>query len=235
MAKIPKILIQTSRNNYQKLYVVKMLALKAKNWSYIHFNDNEIINFFKKNPIDEFPNIISIFNSIKSGAHKADLFRYYFIYINGGVFVDDDAMLQCNLDYICKDYDFFSVNSSYCPKCIFQGFLGATPKNDIIYEALKDAYNINIEKLNNDYLLICRNLYNIIHNKKWDMNIKLYDEIYGSDRVALTVDMNDNKYLLLVHYYCDKKIPREKFNISHIRDYNFLHFKRRLFMNFIDK
>jgi len=217
MSKIPKIIIQTSRNLYQKEYVVKMIKYKAQNWNYYHFNDNEIIKFFENNPTEEFPKIIEKFNLIKNGAHKADLFRYYFIYLYGGVFIDDDAMLQCNLNYICKDYDFFSVDSSYCPGCIFQGFLGATPKNEIIYEALKDAYNIDINILNNDYLLICKNLYNIIKNKNLNINIKIYNEIFGSDKIALTVDIENNKLLLLAHYYVDKKIPNEYFNINQIK------------------
>jgi len=163
---IPKIIFQTSKNKRPLPYIIKMIKNKAPEWDYIHFTDLEIIKFFINNPIEEFPDIINKFNSIKCGAHKADLFRYYFLYIKGGVFIDDDAMLQYDMNYISSDYDFFSVNSSYCPGCIFQGLIGAVPQNKIIYEALKDAYNINIKKLNEDYLLICRNLYKIIKNKK---------------------------------------------------------------------
>jgi len=217
MSKIPKIILQTSKNEYSKLYVKNMLLLKANGWFYIHFNDKQIVKFFENNPIDEFSNIINKFNSIKNGAHKADLFRYYFLYLNGGVFIDDDAMLQSNLDLICSDYDFFSVISSYCPGCIFQGLLGTTPKNKLIYEALKDAYNIDINKLNNDYLLLCRNLYNIIHNNNWEINIKLCNEIYGSEKVALTVDKTQNNKVILAHYFVDKKIPNEFFNMNHLK------------------
>lgn len=91
------------------------------------------------------------------------MFRYYFIYLKGGVFLDSDAMLQKNIDLISKNYDFFSVNSThYCPGCIFQGFLGAKPKNKIIYEALVDAYNVNTKDLDKDYLLLCKYLFNIL-------------------------------------------------------------------------
>lgn len=159
---IPKIIFQTSVNKPNE-YLVNMIKNLSPDWTYIHFNDNEIIDFFKNNYLEEFPNIIEKFNSIKTGAHKADLFRYYFIYIKGGVFLDSDAMLQKNINEIVKDYNFFTVESThYCPLCIFQGLIGANPNNQIIYEALKDIYNIDNQLLIEDYLIICKNLYNIL-------------------------------------------------------------------------
>ena len=217
MIKIPKIILQTSRKTNQYLYVKNMLYSKSNGWDYVHFNDSQIINFFEKNPLDEFPNIINKFNSIKNGAHKADLFRYYFIYIHGGVFIDDDAMIQTNLDSICRDFDFFSVNAEgYSPGCIFNGLIGATKNNDIIYAALKDTYNIDINNLNKEYLLICKNLYNIIYNKKWNMNIKIYYEVWGSSKVALGVDRENNNKLIYSHYFVDKVIPNNFFNPNHL-------------------
>ena len=174
-----------------------------------------IIDFFKNNYLEEFPNIIEKFNSIKTGAHKADLFRYYFIYIKGGVFLDSDAMLQKNINEIVKDYDFFTVESThYCPLCIFQGLIGANPNNQIIYEALKDIYNIDNQLLIADYLIICKNLYNIL-KKKWNYKIKIYKEIYGSNKVAITVDNNDNS-LIIAHYFDSKIVPPQYFNKNHL-------------------
>ena len=214
---IPKIIFQTSKNRPPN-YLINMIKKMCPEWTYIHFTDEDIIKFFKKNTLKEFPNIIEKFTSIKNGAHKADLFRYYFIYIKGGVFLDSDAMLQKNIETIIQDYDFFSVESiHYCPSCIFQGFLGAKPNNKIIYEALVDVYNININDLNNDYLLLCKNLFNIL-KKKWNYKIKIYKEIYGSDSVAITID-DINNNIILAHYFKTKIVPNEYFNINHIKEY----------------
>lgn len=213
---IPKIIFQTSKNR-PKVYSVNMIKNLCNNWDYLHFVDDDIINFFKNNYLEEFPNIIEKFNSIKNGAHKADLFRYYFIYIKGGVFLDSDAMIQTNMDKIISNYDFVSVESThYCPSCIFQGFLAAKPKNEIIYEALKDAYNIDINKLNEDYLLLCKNLFNIL-KKKWEYKIKIYKEIYGSDKVAISID-DTNGDIVLAHYFATKIVPPEYFKVHHIID-----------------
>ena len=128
---ITKILFQTSITKPEKYLLDKINSFINNDWEYYHFNDNEIIEFFKNNKLDEFPNIIEKFYSMPTGAHKADLFRYYFLYIKGGVFLDFDAMLNCNIEEITNNCSFFTVKSA-C-KGMFQGFIGASPKNLIIY------------------------------------------------------------------------------------------------------
>lgn len=78
-------------------------------WKYEFYNDEDVINFFINNPIADLPNIIQKYNSIRTGAHRADLFRYYYLYINGGFFMDSDAMLYVDINTIVKNYNFVSV------------------------------------------------------------------------------------------------------------------------------
>jgi mannosyltransferase OCH1-like enzyme len=202
--KIPKVIFQTSIYKPEK-YIIDKILSKCNSYKYLHFNDEEIIDFFKKNYIEEFKNIIKKFNNISNGAHKADLFRYYFLYINGGIFIDSDAMIETNIENIVKNYEFISVNSNNISNSIFQGFIGSISKNNIIYEALKDIYNIDLNLLKNDYHLICKNLYNIIKNNNID-NIKLYDEkIFIEKGIAKILDKD---ILIMIHYWRDKIIPK---------------------------
>ena len=163
MTKIPKIIFQTSKNALPQ-YVIDQINDLSPDWEYRHYTDKEIIQYFINNPVAEFPNIINKFFSFKIGAHKADLFRYYFLYVQGGVYLDSDAMIYTDLNEIAKEYEFFSVNS-YIKGTIFQGFLGALSHNKIIYEAMggkgdddydkdtkiikKIAKNVVIDKSNN--------------------------------------------------------------------------------------
>ncbi len=212
---IPKIIFQTSKER-PKNYLISMIKNNCPDWTYIHFTDDDVIKFFNNNYLDEFPNIVDKFKSIINGAHKADLFRYYFIYIKGGVFLDSDAMIQTNINNIINDYDFFSVESThYCPLCIFQGFLGAKANNQIIYEALVNLYNMDINVLNNDYLIVCKNLYKIL-KKQWNYKIAIYKEIYGSNKVAITINYKNE--IILAHYFATKKVPYEYFNKNHITE-----------------
>ena len=200
---IPKIIFQTSITK-QPQYVIDMIKIKAPEWEYRHFTDKDIIKYLIKNPLDEFPFILNVFQKMKFGAHKADLFRYYFLYNEGGVFMDSDAIMEIQLNDIVRNYDFFSVKS-YIEGTIFQGFIGCNSKNQIIYEALKDAYTIDIDYLTKNYHLLTANMYKIINDGKFSFKYKLYKELESDDEKAKTV--NDFAEIILTHYWKTKNVP----------------------------
>ena len=200
---IPKTIVQTSKEKLQD-YVVEMIKRKAPDWEYKHFTDKEILQYFINNPLSEFPLIMNKFWSLTSGEHKADLFRYYFLYNEGGVYIDSDAMIEDNIENITKEYDFFSVNS-YINGTIFQGFIGCAPNNKIIYEALKDIYEINNDVLMKNYYIITANLFKIIYTNIYDFEYKLYYEQESDHEKAITV--NDQGEVILIHYWKNKTIP----------------------------
>ena len=57
------------------------------NWEYNFYDDKDCINFLEKFYGKEY---VDKFNGFKSGAHKADLWRYCVLYIYGGVYIDID-------------------------------------------------------------------------------------------------------------------------------------------------
>ena len=211
MNKIPRLFFQTNKIKNDE-YVSNMIKSQlGKDWEYKFYCDDDIIMFFKNNPIQELPEIINVYNSIANGAHKADLFRYYYLYLNGGFFMDSDAMIYANIDYIINDFNFVSVNSSCHSGTIFQGILGASPKNEIIKRALFHAYNTEPQQLQNYYHYFCKQLYDIIKENTFGYNIKLYNE----QRVDHDNgdDIFDEKYILLFkHYWKHKIIPQYKNN-----------------------
>jgi hypothetical protein len=213
---IPSILFQTSKDPPLP-YVVKQLKERAIGWEYKHFVDKDILQFFKDYPLKEFPDIEKVFHSFEKGEHKADLFRYYFLYVKGGVFVDSDAMIQVDLDGIACNHEFFSVESKYInPKSIFQGFIGSTPNNKIVYEALKDIYTISTEALR-DYFIVVKHFYHIVQQYKHLYDTKLYvekwhikpDKIKNKKYCESLIFDDDEKIPLLIHYPCNGKLPRE--------------------------
>ena len=102
---IPKVIVQTSFYRLPK-YIEDLNKSKCIGWTYKYFTDNDIIKFIEENPVDEFTDSVKVFNSF-SGAHKADFFRYYFLYTNGGVYIDSDAILEQNIDDIIESCSFF--------------------------------------------------------------------------------------------------------------------------------
>lgn len=203
---IPKKIFQISKFK-QPDYVVKMIKEQIpSDWEYHNYIDGDEVYYFIQNPIKEFSNIIDKFRMLKLGQHRADLFRYYLLYLNGGVYIDSDAMLYDNINNIIKNYNFVSVKS-IVPNTIFNGFIAATPKHQIMYNALMNVYNININELDKSYLLLCKNLYNIIIKSNLN-NIKLYHE-ENSDQYG-TINTIDNDTIILKHFQLTKTIPMRK-------------------------
>ena len=179
---IPKVFFQTAIQPLPQ-YVLEMNQPYLEEWEYKYFSDNDILHFFHTNKLDEYPDIVAKFHSFK-GPHKADLFRYYYLYIHGGFFMDSDAILCKKINEIVKDREFVSVNSSVIPNSIFQGILGCTPKNEIIKLALDDAYTCPPLK---DYHYFCKKLFSIVQSFNVtlfkEVRSKEYDEIYDDDTV----------------------------------------------------
>jgi len=106
---IPQIFIQTGINPID-INILNMIRKKlGSNWKYEFYNDEDITNFFINNPIEELPDIISKFNSITKGPHKADLFRYYYLYLNGGMYMDTDAMIHENIENIIQGHQISKI------------------------------------------------------------------------------------------------------------------------------
>jgi glycosyltransferase involved in cell wall biosynthesis len=185
-----KLIIQTSKH---KPINPKGGSLNkfAGEWDYVHFDDNEIFDFFKNNPIPGFENIEKRFRKIRRGEHRADLFRYYYIYLNGGFFIDSDFELKEDLDNVVKNYDFVTAEiKAYEPGVFnvtnrsraFNGYMyAAKPKNPIIFQCLQHLYHIDIDDLgpkdgswDTRYHLVCEYLYNVIQAYPDKTKIKMY-------------------------------------------------------------
>lgn len=202
---IPKVIMQTAKNKPKK-YIIDIINQKCNGWKYIHFIDSEIIQYFKENPIQEFPNIINKFNSFSKGQHKADLFRYYYLYLNGGIFLDSDAIFEEHIDNIIKSYDSVFVKSFMRNTHLFNGFICTYPKNPIIYDALKHAYETEDKILQNHYHYFCEELWRIYHRHNLP-NMKIYQEHNKShEGYGGSVILDDNGEKIISHYWKSKKI-----------------------------
>lgn len=189
---IPKIIFQTSAfkkitstihrnfNDYSKF---------CTGYEYVHFDDNECIEFLKNNFIDTHPFIVDKFKQL-DGPHKADLIRYAYLYINGGVYIDIDIALTSDLDEIIKDYEFVSVfTRKKCSKIspmIMNGFIATIPKHQVLLKCIDFICATKLNKFTRNYLLICHNLglhlekyveEKLINNKSiYKKNVKLLED-----------------------------------------------------------
>jgi len=173
-------------------------------WKYEFYLDEDIVRFFHEHPIDDLPDITQRFNSIQRGEHKADLFRYYYLYVKGGIFIDSDAMIYEDIDSIVKDATFVSVYSSHKPGTLFQGILGASPKNPIIKRALYDAYHTDPNDLVNNYHYWCKQLYTIL--KEDTSGSRMFREriTWGGDEI-----LDEENRIVFRHFWYTKRIPQK--------------------------
>ena len=206
---IPPVVFQTAKRPLPAA-TVRQLTRQCPGWQYRFFDDDDVMAFFRAHPLPAFPHVVDRWLAIEGGAHRADLFRYYFLYIHGGVFVDSDAMVYVPMSEIVQGYNFITVNSIN-PRTLFQGLLGATPRHPVILRALQDVYEMDPSALKRDYFKLTAHLYQFYHACP-DTNMHLYTEhLYHGPvatyrgHVARTTD--DAGRVLLIHYFHAKTVP----------------------------
>lgn len=201
---IPNIIIQAGKyTKYNK--VIKYYKLKYSNYEYQYFIDSTIINYFQNNFDPFFPDIINKFNLLK-GPHKIDLFRYYFLYKNGGIYFDTDMELISDLKEIIEDFDLITVITSYKRHLAMNGFIACIPNHPIIYNALVNIYNFNYS-ISTDYLYFCKKLYTFIDEFEEKNTVKLLNEKFIGKKTAIS----DTHQTHMYHHYKDKEAPYNKY------------------------
>jgi len=175
--RIPKILMQTYKDKSKVPgYIFDNIKKYCSDYEYHFFDESNVITFLKDNYTNE---VLEKFNNLKSGAHKADLFRYCWLYINGGVYLDIKTILIKKLneifDHSIQDvkHQLYTVNSINS-HTIYQGILASTPKNpifkDLIDKIIPDEIN------NSEYIILTRQFYEVLQKYKDSQIIKLFDE-----------------------------------------------------------
>ena len=143
---IPKVIVQT----YHTDILPFRMRLATESWprlnpeyEYQFFDDLMCENFIRDNfNLD----VVNAFNGLIPGAFKADLFRYCFLYINGGVYSDIDNICEVPLDSFINEEDtFISVkdNSFGNEGLIYNSFI-ACEKNQPILKKTIDLIVYNV-------------------------------------------------------------------------------------------
>lgn len=175
---IPKTIFQTYMDkNKIPNKVNKNFEKYAKGYKRIVYNDNEALKFLH----DNFGKIFfNKFKSMKLGAHKADLLRYCYLYVNGGIYIDIKTELLVDLDTIIKERKdrlytvlcFLNLNTfTNLFNTIYQGFIAVPPRNFFIkkiiykYMYMSDSFiNFNFLGIPFNYFTFCEQFYKLIYN-----------------------------------------------------------------------
>ena len=189
---IPKIIYQTYINKDKVPSIVfENIKKYADSYEYHFYNDDDCKTFLKT--YFE-PKILNKFNSMKTGAHKADLFRYCILYLYGGYYIDIKSILIKPLNKIFnKNYNFYSViglgNGS-----IYQGIIASYPRNDILKRSINFILESSNKEIDDIYSIFIQFMYNDIRKSSISKKVKEGEnELQNSDKIYLFKEECCNK------------------------------------------
>jgi hypothetical protein len=142
--KIPKIIHLTHYDhNLIPDKVWSNLKKYAPEYKIKYYNDNDCINFIEKNYDIK---LSTIFKNLKTGAFKADLFRYCLLYKVGGIYLDIKIQPFKQFNKIfnhSKDNFLYTVLADPAwPYRIFNGIIATYPYNNLFLDLINDFKNL---------------------------------------------------------------------------------------------
>ena len=140
---IPQIIMQTGKTRQDINDFSKQWQALNSSFTYMFYDDEECRAFLKEYYSTD---VLWAFNVLKPGAFKADLFRYCFLYIKGGVYVDLDCVPLLPLEnFLDIQYDFISVSERRGIPGIYQAFIACIPGciflKHAIYQIVENCRN----------------------------------------------------------------------------------------------
>jgi mannosyltransferase OCH1-like enzyme len=112
-------------------------------YSHQYYDDNDVTNYVRNFDCTHFKfdnnKLQTAFNKIKSGAGKADIFRYLIMYNVGGVYADADTVCLKSITQYLKPQDYTFIVGNDTHRHIHQWFFLCTPKHPIIKETLDNC------------------------------------------------------------------------------------------------
>jgi len=212
--KIPKLLFLTyyDKNKIPK-HVINRFFMFTKNEFRIYIlDDKDAISFFKTY---NFPQaVVQKYNSLKKGAHKADLLRYCLLYIYGGVYLDIKTELIENLTtsfdfdttYPLSTHVLYTLND-FMNVTTYQGIMVSTPRNPIFKTLIYNLINTSNLIIDLNYHIFVQQCKYILDYYKQDPNylIYLYQEKCNTFLLSsLHTEEKRDRYGFVCYGYTDK-------------------------------
>lgn len=135
-------------------YIINNVKNKNPDWNYYFYDDYQIKDFLLKEYGQAY---VDKFDSFKSGAHKADLFRLCWLYKNGGVYIDIDMEILKPLDEIIENNEgdlIMSLSKDCNIERLFNAFIIANKGNLKIKECIEKIMSVIQQDLEDNYSLI---------------------------------------------------------------------------------
>lgn len=200
---IPKQIMQTNDlivRNFNHYNTILSILEKNPDYAYIYYNDLDCRNFIIENFKESLTNysqdenevvdVLKAYDLLKYGALRADLFRYCYLFVNGGIYIDSKITCKTSLDIIIDENDKFIICDDDAENSYYNGIIITEKNNYNILQMLKEAIqNILHQKYLND-----------IHEPTGN---KLYFKYFKNDKPKLTKNKNLVFYNRNLVFKCD--------------------------------
>jgi mannosyltransferase OCH1-like enzyme len=193
--KIPKIIIQTTSNKNIKNILhynsIQTFIELNPEYEYRILDDDESRLFIKNNfDID----ILVAYDMLIPGSFKADLFRYCYLYINGGCYFDCKQILRHPIRTFVDENDDFLVCKDIGPG-FFNAVILSSEKNELIMDTIERVKY----KIFNFY-----KIYNFMNKKQYNTQML---SLTGPNLLYETIkDRINNNNIKFQHKYLDKHL-----------------------------
>lgn len=132
---IPKVIIQTGPSPREEPSCNPWTDINPC-YEYKYFDDAACAEFISKH---FGPRALRAFWALRPGAFKADLFRYAYLFMHGGVYIDLDCVPEAHVsidDIIGPGHDLVAALERRGIPGVWQGFLACTPGLPVLLEAV---------------------------------------------------------------------------------------------------
>ena len=194
---IPKRIIQVWMQGPLDSKIKNNIMKLNPGYEYLFFSEKECIDYIKTHYAES---LLKTFENLTNLAHKCDLFRYCYLFKEGGIYIDADLEIKVSCDTIINESNsnFVSAIGAHSNNTFGEctnGFILAEPSNTIFLALIKFiALNPNPQ----DYGLYVKDLFNKLTPAQvyksyvlGEKSFYLYREVKISGKYYI-VDSNDN-------------------------------------------
>ena len=110
-------------------------SLASARWTYVLLSNQDRRDFVTK----YFPEYLDVFNSLEHKVQEADMVRYMWLYVHGGVYMDlDYEVLKPLDDLFVYDADLYLIHSNNPGSSITNSFMASKPRCKFWLEVLEE-------------------------------------------------------------------------------------------------
>ena len=214
---IPRHIIQTTLkreiNNIFHQNSINSFIDQNPEYTYSLYNDIDSREFVKNN-FDL--SVLQAYDKLYAGTFKADLFRYCYLYINGGCYFDCKQILRVPIRFFVKPDDQFLVCKDIGRNAYFNAVICSVPNNSRIKRTIDYVvnrihqfhfyYNRSMPRVNNVETILSLTgpaaFYQSIHNhiQPRELAFTHVDLKFSMDYMNLSVVDRNNQILITKNY-----------------------------------